>query len=311
MAPGPIFSSKSVQGHFAFHSGGRDELQFNIGTDDGGMRHGVAFSLEPSQSFPSIDPLVPKIARFNEYVRSNGRKFDGYEMWVWKNDGSRSENTTVRPILPEWVHVGNFIFIGKTQPVDAINIGRILGDFDHLLELYLFVEDAADASEVDALLEAKEQTPEWRFQAGHTPYAHLHSATFAERTLDVDLRHNWLQTRIFSTLCEMYGEDCVGTEQGSISKGEIDFVIEKGEWRVFAELKTSARALTCIRESLGQLLEYAYFGMKSPPAELWVIGTGGCSGKERHYLQELRMHLGIKLYYRQFDEEQGILGNPI
>lgn len=47
MAPGPIFSSKSVQGHFAFHSGGRDELQFNIGTDEGGMRHGVAFSLEP------------------------------------------------------------------------------------------------------------------------------------------------------------------------------------------------------------------------------------------------------------------------
>lgn len=66
-----IFSPDSIKPDYAFHSGGRDELQFNIGFDrfaDGAeaLRAGVAFSLETSRSLPTIDPLVPKVRRFND-----------------------------------------------------------------------------------------------------------------------------------------------------------------------------------------------------------------------------------------------------
>ena len=120
-----------------------------------------------------------------------------------------------------------------------------------------------------------------------------------------------MQTQIHNALCVEYGELFVGTEQRSISNGEIDFVIEKNELRVFAELKTSARVITCVRDALGQLLEYAYFGMHKAPSELWVIGTGKCTPAEISYLDHLRKRLGIQLFYRRFDEDLGILEKAV
>ena len=60
-----IFSAQTTFADWAFHHGGRTELQFNIGYADGDknddLRHGVAFSFELSQTLKSIDVLVPKV----------------------------------------------------------------------------------------------------------------------------------------------------------------------------------------------------------------------------------------------------------
>jgi hypothetical protein len=275
------------------------------------MRHGLAFSLEPSQALPTIDPLVPKIARFNEFVRTHPSRFKNYEMWHWGKGGYRSDNAPVRPIAPDLVDVGNFIFMGKFQDPEAIRIEAILRDFDDLLELYLYVEDTNAVIEEMSLPARETGKAEWNFKPGHTPYARSQTATYTERTLDVSLRHNWLQTRIYRALCDEYGEGCVGTEQASVSGGEIDFVIERSEGRIFAELKVSARVTTCVREAIGQLLEYGYFGMRDTPLELWVIGTGKCTARELAYLERLRTQLGIGLYYRRFDEAHGVFEKPV
>ena len=64
-----IFGTRTIHEGYAFHVGGRKELQFNIGHEnhnDGEMiRYGVAFSLELSQTLPRVEPLFPKIRRFN------------------------------------------------------------------------------------------------------------------------------------------------------------------------------------------------------------------------------------------------------
>lgn len=62
-----IFDRRTIFENWAWHYGGRTELQFNIGVEDDFLRYGVAFSLECCQSLPSIDVLVPKMARFNEF----------------------------------------------------------------------------------------------------------------------------------------------------------------------------------------------------------------------------------------------------
>jgi hypothetical protein len=305
---GPIFAAGSITDEWACHWGGRTELQFNIGLDEGGMRHGVAFSLEPSLTLPSIEPLVPKIARFNEFLDKNSAKLIGYgyEMWYYEN-GHRFENRAPQMIPADWVQLRNFIFLGKTQSLDAIDIEVILRDFDQLLELYFFTEDT-ELVISDSLPEADGGvTAEWSFKAGHTPYARSQTANYTERELDMGLRHNWLQTQIHEALCAEYGAEHVGTEVTSLSNGEIDFVIERKGWRVFAELKTSARAMTCVRDALGQLFEYAYYGMKSPPSELWIIGTAKCSPNELSYLKRLRGQLKISLFYRRYDEDRKIL----
>src|SRR5205085_10939251 len=61
-------------GHvYAFHYGGRTELQFNLGSEWFGnnlyLRHGVAFSFELSQTLPSVTDLLPSVARFNQFMR--------------------------------------------------------------------------------------------------------------------------------------------------------------------------------------------------------------------------------------------------
>ena len=41
-----IFSNETIDtsGNWAFHDGGRSEIQYNIGLDNGGIRYGLAFS---------------------------------------------------------------------------------------------------------------------------------------------------------------------------------------------------------------------------------------------------------------------------
>ena len=52
-----VFRSANNE-EWAFHVGGREELQFNIGVEllpKEQLRHGVAFSFETSRSMPSIE----------------------------------------------------------------------------------------------------------------------------------------------------------------------------------------------------------------------------------------------------------------
>ena len=64
-----IFHKGTIFDHYAFHDGGRTELQYNIGLEeedgDRWWRHGVAFSFERSQTLPDPSVLIPKVERFN------------------------------------------------------------------------------------------------------------------------------------------------------------------------------------------------------------------------------------------------------
>src|SRR5258708_8376548 len=67
---------------YAFHYGGRQELQFNVGIEPGGIRHGVAFSFEPSQSLPDpVRILTPKVRRFNEFLSLYPDQFPDMRLW--------------------------------------------------------------------------------------------------------------------------------------------------------------------------------------------------------------------------------------
>ena len=138
-----IFYDKTIRDGYAFHAGGRKELQFNIGEekrDDVEMiRYGVAFSLKSSQTLPTHDPLLPKIVRFNEYVNSHPEDFPGFLMWHYHNEEERKDHP-VGPIPDALVKEDTFIMLGRIIADDKVNILDILADFDRLLPLYVYVE---------------------------------------------------------------------------------------------------------------------------------------------------------------------------
>lgn len=123
---------------WAFHYGGRKELQFNIGEEEEGLRYGIAFSLEPSQTLPKIELLYPKIMRFNQFIRENPSFFKDYRMWHW-NKG-RSDIHPVIEIGENLLASKTFIFIGKLNETDEVNYNEILETFDELLTPYIYVE---------------------------------------------------------------------------------------------------------------------------------------------------------------------------
>jgi hypothetical protein len=131
-------------GGYAFHHGGRTELQFNVGiyAAEKTFRHGVAFSFERTQSLPDpLNQLGPKVARFNHWVRTSGQLLKGFKMWHYDpRTDERSEHHLPGEISEELLKAGAFVFLGKTVSEARFDVDRILRDFDTLLPLYQFVE---------------------------------------------------------------------------------------------------------------------------------------------------------------------------
>ncbi len=120
-----IFSGATTFENWAFHHGGRSELQFNIGFESLNsveyLRHGVAFSLETSRSLPSIDVLVPKMGLFNEFLRRNEEDMSGFQMWHFRG-GERFPSHQPGAITADLIEKGVFIFLGVTCPWKSLPV---------------------------------------------------------------------------------------------------------------------------------------------------------------------------------------------
>lgn len=295
-----IFSSKSIQDSFAFHSGGRTELQFNIGFDlKGRFRHGVAFSLELSQSLPDITPLIEKISRFNQYIKFNKGRFADLSMWHYDAE-KRSGNYEVGEILNENIKVGNFIFIGRLALSNEPDYQQILADFDRLLDVYEYVE-----SNESHLLSTKVKL--FNFTAGCSIKPSLTTKSQSTAMLGVILRHNDIQYYLYKYLANEYGSENVGTEITGVAGTRLDLVVRFAEQHYLYEIKTSRTARGCVREALAQLLEYSYWPGATEAQKLIVIGEAKMDEECRNYLSFLRGKFSLPLSYMQFDLKNNVL----
>jgi len=148
-----IFTSQTTSEEWAFHHGGRQELQFNIGIErlGGGdeLRYGVAFSLETSQTLPKIDVLIPKVRLFNDFMQLYPEQYADMRMWHYY--GQRSTDYMPASIPPELVTQGAFIFLGKRQPLERLDYEALLDCFDRLLPLYKYVESGGTLEPIPAV----------------------------------------------------------------------------------------------------------------------------------------------------------------
>lgn len=296
-----IFHQNSISKDkkYAFHSGarGKDEIQFNIGEEreENGtifIRHGIAFSLQLSRTLTSIDNLIPKISRFNEYITRHSEDFASYRMWHWNSEG-RSKDNYPSPIPSELVTEGTFIFFGKRVPKPEVDIRAILSDFSQLLQIYEFVESK------DVNVASPRGYPPFEFVAGNNKKVSSTTTTRYERRLNVQLRHNDMQEEIFTRLVGEYDDKSVGTEQPNGIGGRIDVVVNTKEKLIFYEIKVGSCIRTCIREAIGQLLEYSYWPSAKIPSELVIVGEAPYTQEAKQYLSRIESLIEIKLSYMQ------------
>ncbi len=280
-----IFSEES----YAYHDGGRKELQFNIGFESNDcLRYGVAFSLEPSQSLPDPSVLYPKIDRFNYYVRAWPEALSGMKMWCYSTSG-RQDFTSPVQIDNTMSQLHSFIFIGKTVSTKSIDYNEILSSMDQLMPLYEYVERGEDHSSV------KKMSGE--FVAGSKKRLKSTSASIPGGIVDVALRHNELQAALYQMLACKHGPECVREEHPLEYGGKVDVVAKSEKGLTFYEIKVAPSAKSAVREALGQVIEYSYWPEAQRAMTLIVVAEPAATSNTKRYLSHLRKIFGVDIYY--------------
>jgi hypothetical protein len=289
-----IFTSLTTSDDWAFHHGGRTELQFNIGSEQHNGQHfirsGVAFSLELSQTLKTIDVLVPKIRRFNDYVKAHIEELGEYRMWHFIR-GKRSSTYFPAPIPPELVNPNTFIFIGRMQLAESVDSESILSDFMYLFPVYEYVETANQVSI------QRSQSPKFNFQPGHKSKKSNTSATYAERELSVALRHNDIQENLVKHLRRLHGHDSVQTEAPNGIGGRVDLVLRLDSEYELYEIKVGTDIRSNIRCAIGQLLEYTFWPGTIKAQKLVIVSDADETPESKTYLKSLTQRLGIPVEY--------------
>lgn len=119
-----------------------------------------------------------------------------------------------------------------------------------------------------------------------------------------DPKHDRLQNAVYAFL----SKECEGVQY------EADWVdlratIDGVEH--FFEVKAASTAKRCIREAVGQLLEYAHYPDRDKPFPLVVVGDAPLSSDDRKYLALLTARFGLPILYWQFDwEARRLMGIP-
>jgi hypothetical protein len=292
-----IFSSATVfqKKGYAFHDGGRQELQFNIGTEQRGQvrwwRHGVAFSFEASRSLPDPAVLVPKVRRFNEWVRANADALGGFQMWDWEASSAGADRSPGE-ILAASVEREAFVFLGARVPDGEIDVHRILQDFDRLYPLYAYVESGTEPE--DGPLPSR--APQRRSNiATHTTVSRLATE------IEVDLRHNRLQQALVRILHREFPGCSVEPEYEIAGGGRVDVAVDTPDGLLFCEIKVTPNVRAALREAIGQLVEYATWPAEHRSRKWLVVSEGTPSAQEVSYLQALRALYNLPVFYRRID----------
>jgi hypothetical protein len=140
------FAEYSIMDKYAFHSGGREEIQFNIGEDyiddKTVFRYGIAFSLESSPSLKEPEKVFREIIdRYNIFLQKNPTFFKGYSFWYYRQHEFGEYFNFVKPLENNLFQVDNFLFIGKyfensIEEITEKEIKIIIKTFDYLIPAY-------------------------------------------------------------------------------------------------------------------------------------------------------------------------------
>ena len=289
---------------YAFHCGGRRELQFNVGLEDARrtLRYGVAFSFQGSRNLTDLGVLRRSVGRFNLFVRKNPAYLSRFSMWTHESGRDRSERGTVRPIGNELFRWGVFVFVGSVQPAKmrSIDYERILDDLDWLMPLYEYVEGKGRE------LPVKQLQSGFQFRPGCSIGALSAKAVLPEREVKIELRQKKIQIALHSYLAVQFGKENVSVEQ-RIPNRSVDLAVLQGHELWYYEVKIAPSVKQSIREALGQLLEYSYWPGMKEANRLIVVGEEAPSAESRRYVSLLRKRFKIPVEYQRFNLSTGKL----
>jgi hypothetical protein len=122
-------------------------------------------------------------------------------------------------------------------------------------------------------------------------------ATLARMQLDVVLRHNEIQKKLYHRLVSQYGDSNVSFENTSGVGTRVDVVVRREDKYWFYEIKTAQSPRACLREAIGQLLEYAFWPGSPHVTRLVIVGETPIDNDGAEYLRRLKEGFALPLEY--------------
>lgn len=147
------------------------------------------------------------------------------------------------------------------------------------------------------------------FSSGHNPGKEQTTSSYETQNVQVDRVQNRIVTSVYKQLAKQYGEKNVGTELSTGSGSKIDMVVRwpNRSSYTFFEVKTGYCLRLCIREALGQLLEYAFFPTDHKAKKLVIISTHPITPDAQKYLRFLRQRFRLPIYYQRYNADKEAL----
>lgn len=108
--------------------------------------------------------------------------------------------------------------------------------------------------------------------------------------------HNELMRRLYHHLCQQYGEENIGTEN-HIGTKKIDVVAKTEDGYNIYEIKTDKEPRSCVREAMGQILDYAFFECKDVIHKMVIVGVTPETKEVNTYLTKFREKNSLEIYY--------------
>lgn len=122
----------------------------------------------------------------------------------------------------------------------------------------------------------------------------------AQQGTEIDAKHVRMQNRLFESLKQRH-------ESVSYEENFVDLIGRDPGLVTYYELKTAPTARMCIRQAMGQLLEYSHYPTSTPANRLIVVGEAPATDQDRTYLANIRSEFNLPIHYGWFRWESGDL----
>lgn len=134
----------------------------------------------------------------------------------------------------------------------------------------------------------------------------IKEVTYSKKTEDVSYisQHSIIQNCLIKILDS--NSEYVSTllEQDFV---DLKATTQSGDIHYF-EIKTCDNAKQCIREALGQILEYAFYSNEEAITKMYIVGPSTATNEDKKYLALLRQRYSIPIWYLSLDYNLGVIG---
>ncbi|MBB3275947.1 MULTISPECIES: hypothetical protein [unclassified Pseudoxanthomonas] len=144
---------------------------------------------------------------------------------------------------------------------------------------------------------------------GHSPRPEVAFANLPSRQRIISLRHNVIQTALFSKLSVEFGKDRVWTEYPTGTGGYADAIVRHPDgYCQLYEIKIADTSAKVVRQAIGQLLEYGFRPGGLEAKKLFIVGEPVLDDVTRSFLVRLREDFNIEIDYMQVElfDESGV-----